>query len=310
MIKKILLTGATGFTGSHLLAGLLESGYEVVVLKRSTSDTWRIDEYLDKVKIYDIDVQPLELTFEENDFDCVMHLATHYVKFHENIEDVDKIMDFNITTSTKILELAVENKVPYFLNTGSFFEFKMKDTPIKEGDERVGYNLYASAKIAFDEITKYYAHNFDIKVIDLKLFSPYGEKDKAKVFVFLIKSLLEDKRIEFSGGEQSWNFTYVKDIVNAYLKALEYFENDFNYETFNIGRDEVHSLQECVEVIEKISGKEFDITFGERPYVENEIFYANCDNSKAKKLLRWEPKYDLESGLKLMYDYYKNNPSR
>ena len=309
MIKNILLTGATGFTGSHLLGGLLNAGYRVIVLKRSTSDTWRVAEYLMNIKTYNIDLQPLDLPFKENQIDCVIHLATHYVKFHANIEDVDKIMDFNITTATKILELAVEHHVPHFLNTGSFFEFKMKNTPIKEGDARIGYNLYASAKIAFDEITKYYAHNFDIKVIDLKLFSPYGEKDKTKVFVFLIKSLLENRKIDFSGGEQSWNFTYIKDIIDAYLKALYYFENDFEYETFNIGRNDVHSLRECVNVIENVSGKKIDITFGEKPYVKNEIFYANCDNSKAKKLLGWEPQYDLETGLALMYDHYKNNPS-
>ncbi|MBI4234833.1 NAD(P)-dependent oxidoreductase [Candidatus Peregrinibacteria bacterium] len=306
MIKTILLTGATGFVGSHLLKELLERKHDVVILKRSSSDLWRIKEFLPQVKSYDIDKEGIAKPFIENKIDCVIHLGVHYVKFHQTLEDIEKTIDFNVKTATLLAELAVKNNVNFFLNTGSFFEYKMQDHPIKEGDELSPYNLYAASKVAFNEILKFYSANFPLKVIDLKLFAPYGEKDQDKVLVFLIKSLLEGKKVDFSGGEQKWNFTYVRDIVNAYLKALDYFKNDFQYESFNIGQNQTHSLSECVEILEKISGKKLDINFGAKPYVEKEIFHVNCDNFKAAKMLDFKPAYNLESGLKLMYYYYKN----
>jgi len=76
--KTILLTGPTGFLGSHLLQALLNEGYKVIILKRSFSDTWRINHLLDNLKSYDINKTPLEKPFEENKIDIIIHTATNY----------------------------------------------------------------------------------------------------------------------------------------------------------------------------------------------------------------------------------------
>lgn len=303
------MTGATGFIGSFLLERLLNDGYEVVILKRSISDTWRITPLLEKVKIYDIDVDGIEKPFSENKIDCVMHLATYYVKFNDKLDDVAKMIDFNVNTATQLCELAIKYGVTHFVNSGTMTEYTMKDTPIKEGDPRVAYNLFSATKVAFNDILQFYAQRYKLKVVDLKLFAPYGERDNPKVLVFLTKSLIEDKEIDFSGGEQRWNFTYVRDIVEAYMCALAYFEKNPGFESFNIGNDKARSIKECVAILEKIAGKKLQIHFGAKPYIQNEIMYVNCDGQKSKEVLGWHPKYDLESGLKLMYDHYKNHQS-
>lgn len=311
MIRTLLLTGATGFIGSHLTKRLLDKDYKVVILKRSTSDLWRIQECIDQygteLVMYDIDVDDVEIAFKEHTIDCVMHLATHYVKANESEEDMEDMRETNVRMPTRLAEAAVAHGVKCFVNTGTFFEYQMKDEPIVECDIIDPYNFYAQTKVDFNQILQGYAGNGSLKVMDFKLFAPYGEKDRGKVMVFLINSLLKGDHIDFSGGEQQWNFTYVRDIVEAYVYALRYFEKDFTYESFNIGNNEVHSLKECVSTLEKVSGLKFDITFGARPYSDNEIFYANCDNSKAREILGWSPQYSLESGLKLMYDHVKNN---
>ena len=89
---KLLLTGATGFLGSNLIPAFLKAGHEVVILKRSFSDTWRIKDDLDKVRSYDIDLVPLERPFEEcGRFDCVVHTATNYGRQGEKSLTIQKL---------------------------------------------------------------------------------------------------------------------------------------------------------------------------------------------------------------------------
>lgn len=307
MIKNILLTGATGFIGSHLLEALVDNGNKVIITKISGSDTTRIDHLLKKVKSYDSDKVDLEKMFVETKIDCVIHLATNYIKSHKSKEEVELMLDSNIKFPSILAELCIKHKVGSFINTGTFFEYKMKDSPIKEGDPIDPYNFYASTKVAFDNIIKFYSKCSGLKVMDFKLFAPFGEKDNEKLVVFLTKSLLTGKRIEFSGGEQTWNFTYVKDIVQAYIKGIEKIENIQDYESFNVGYEKTHSIRELAGMLEKISGKKFDIAWGAKPYVENEIFYVSCKNTKIKSGLGWKPQFDLYTGLKVVYDYYRLN---
>lgn len=305
MIKTVLLTGATGFIGSHVLEELVGNNYRTIVLKRSDSDVWRIKNFLNKVICYDIDKTKLERPFSENEIDCVIHLATRYIKNHKGIDDASLMIDSNINFPTRIVELCAKYKVNKFINSGTFFEYKTKKSLIIDGDKIEPCNFYAATKVAFNDILKYYSIKNNLTVIDLKLFAPFGEKDNEKVIVFLIKALLENKLVEFSGGEQRWNFTYVKDIARAYLNALEKISDLSGFNSFNIGYEKAYNIKEAVEMIEKISSRKMNVRWGAKPYVENEIFYTCCDNNKAKDVLRWLPKYNIYSGLEKTYLYYK-----
>lgn len=304
MIKKVLVTGGAGFIGSHLLEDLLKNQYQVILLSHSSAGTERINKLLEKIKIYYSDRHALNSIFQKNKIDCVIHLATKYLKDHRDIKDVQEIMDTNIKFPSLLCELCIQNKVKYFLNTGTFFEYKFKKSPLKERDQKQAYNLYAASKLAFLEILKYYTENYDLKAIDFKLFAPFGEKDNEKLMDFLMKSLISGAKIKFSKGEQRWNFTYVKDITYAYLCALKQFPKLSHFETFNVGYSEAYSIQEIVRKIERISGKRFQIVWGAKPYPQNEIFYVNCDNTQVRKKLKWQPQYNLNFGLKATYNYY------
>ena len=309
-VKKILLTGAMGFIGSHLLETLLEGKYNLVVLKKKNSPMWRVEHLTSKVKFFDVNEEyNLEKVFEENEIDCIIHLATFYKKIHNGKDDVKRMVESNILFPSLLLELAVKFDVKYFVNTGTFFEYKLGgEEKITEDSSLEPYNLYAATKISFENILKYYSRNHNIKGITLKLFAPYGEKDNEKLVVYLIKNLLSESKVELTPSEQKWNFTYVADIAGAYLKTLDYIQNmERGYETFNIGSGEVHSIKELVGVLEKISEQSLLVDWGAKPYLPNEIMFVNCDNSKAEKLLKWKSQTGLEEGLKNVYSYYQNN---
>ena len=100
-LQTILLTGATGFLGSYLLKDLLLKGYKVVILKRSTSNTDRLESLLDQCVSYDVDIQPLELAFEKQRIDVVIHLACHYGR---NDDPIHEVIESNLIFGLRILD--------------------------------------------------------------------------------------------------------------------------------------------------------------------------------------------------------------
>lgn len=305
-IKKVLITGGAGFIGSHLVELLVNRGYKVSVLEQETAKTWRIEHLLNKINYYSIDKDDLDDIFKQNKFDAVIHLATFYKKSQESPDDAKKMQETNIIFPTKILDLCCKYHVKYFINTGTFFEYKLNiNEPLREDSIVEPFNLYAATKIAFENNLKYYTSDKKLKAITLRLFAPYGEKDNEKLVVHLIKNLLSGERLSMTKGEQQWSFTYVEDIANAYLKTLEYIvKMDNDYQTFNIGSAKTANIRDIAGILENISEKKFNIAWGERDYPENEIFYAKCCNDKAKNILNWQENYNIEKGLEKTLKYY------
>ncbi len=305
----ILLTGATGFIGSHLLTALIKKRKnKIILLKRTTSSTWRINSLLNKVKTYDIDnVHNIENIFRENSIEAIIHLATLYIKQHSNKEDIVRMNQANILFPSLLLECAEKYKVKTFINTGTLFEYKTSRNKISEESPVEAYNYYAATKLAFEQILKYYNKSSTLKALTLRLFYPYGEKDNAKVIPQIMKAFIREKQLNLSEGRQKLNFTYVGDIADAYLKALTYINSDKykQYEIFNIGADKVYSIRQIVNIIKHIAKKNIPIKFGAFPYNSNEIMYTNCDYKKANKFLGWFPKNDIEQGLQRTYNYYQ-----
>jgi nucleoside-diphosphate-sugar epimerase len=302
---NILLTGGTGFIGSYLVEKLLENKqFNIILLKRSTSNTYRIDNLLEKVKAYDIDKIKLEDIFKEQQIDGIVHLSTNYIKAHE-YEDIDNLINSNITFPTKLVELSIKYGSKFFINTGTFFEYDLNHNPISEKNQINPYNLYASTKISFDNILKYYVQNSSLNVLTLKLSAPFGYNDNPKLVPFLINSVLEDKEVVFEKGEQEWDFIYVRDVVGAYINAIDICINSKRslYENIVVGTGQKVSVKQVCEIINKLHGK--DLIKFEKEYSPNQIFEAVTDNSKAKNILQWVPKYSIEEALKETYKLYK-----
>lgn len=310
MIKTILLTGATGFIGSHLLPELLEKKYKIIILKRSSSSVWRIKKLLPQIKSYNLDQIDLQLPFKENKIDCLIHLAAKYVKKDQDFDQIEEMVDTNIKLPSLLSHLCLQHQVKHFINTGTFFEYQTSSKPLTENSPLKSYNFYAATKTAFSQVLKQHTQKPGFKAVDFKLASVFGPKDNPKLLNFLIKNLIKGQKVDFSPGQQKWNFTYVEDTVRAYLNTIRYFSKLSNYETLNIGYDKAHSIKDIVKNLEKISGKKLNITWGAKPYPKNEIMFVNYDHSKTKKLIKWKPSYNLYTGLKKTYNYYQKHPEK
>jgi UDP-glucose 4-epimerase len=302
-LQTVLLTGATGFIGSHLLEALLAKEYEVVVLKRSTSDTWRIEHLLERVMHYNVDEHALELAFEQQRIDVVIHLATKYRKF-DNVKEVPELINANITLPVQLIELAARSGVKAFINTGTFFEYDCSIQPIGEERRTRPLNFYAKTKLAFESMLMTYSDRMAINTF--RLFSPYGEKDNQKLISTIIKSALSKIEIQLSEGFQKADYIYVSDIVCAYLKAikrLEFEEIESEYEVFNLGSGSAFSVRDIVSLIEQQLGREILKSWG--PPSMTDIPIAYSDNSKANNILGWQPVVSIEEGIRNTILYHE-----
>jgi len=307
---KILITGGTGFIGSHLIYELLKLNHQIILLKRTVSDTWRINNSLKKITIYNIDkLINFDEIFNDHKIDIIIHLSGKYLKRHPTTTEIKEMNYYNIIIPAQLLDVASKFGVQGFINTGTFFEYNLENTKsINEKSKVNPYNYYTATKLAFEQILKYYCYSGKIKGITLKLFSPYGERDNEKVIPLIIKSFIKNQKLFLTRGDQKLSFTYISDVIDAYIRAMNFIvKNDFIYENFNIGSNQSHSVKEVVKIIQKISSKKNNIEFGVINNPKDKSINIRCDYAKAKKILSWEPKINLKTGLKKTYDYYKKS---
>ena len=291
MKKTILLTGATGFLGSHLAERLVQEEHKVIILKRSFSDTWRIQHILDKVICYNIDKIPLKKPFEDHNIDVVIHTATKYGRKGESVKE---IVEANLYFPLQLLEIAVFFNIVAFFNT---------DTVLYKY-----LNYYSLSKKQFVEWLKIFSEK--IKIVNLKLEHIYGEKDDTTKFIpWIITQLLKNKKeIKLTEGKQKRDFIYIQDVVEVYcmvLAKIDAFEEGF-YE-YEIGSGNPIEIKILVELIKKLIGNDNTLLhFGAIPYRKNEIMGSKANLEKVKNDIGWVPKISLEEGLLKTINWYKN----
>ncbi|MGR6772835.1 NAD-dependent epimerase/dehydratase family protein [Pectobacterium brasiliense] len=300
-MKKVLITGITGFIGSHVAEALLKEGFCVIGYKRSTSDLWRLQEIKSEIIFYDIDEVPLNKAFSENNIDYVIHLATLYRKFDNENDFIDQ-MDSNVTFPTALLGLCEKYRVKGFINTGTFFEIDCSQQPVPVNALEKPFNFYAKTKLAFQHILKTYQNS--VPSITFRLFSPYGEKDNAKLIPTVIQKSLRGDKVALSDGLQKIDPIYINDVVSAYISGVKSFEfTDSKYRVYNLGSGKAISIREIVSVIEQHLCKTTDKEWGEPSQADIPIAYA--DISFLLSDLGWYPKYTIHQGLCKTINYYK-----
>jgi len=291
-MKTVLLTGATGFLGSHLLESLLDGGYKVVILKRSTSDTWRINHLLDVVKAYDVDTDQVEQVFTDQGIDAVIHTACSYGRNGEFIYD---IVESNLIFGLKLLDACIKFKVGMFCNTDTLLNKTLND--------------YALSK---NQLTQWLQQKSDqVQVINLKLEHMYGPKDDATKFVSWLLSQLQAgaAEVKLTSGKQRRDFIYIDDVVSAYMTVLAKAEVLGQYNEFEVGTGHSIPVKSFIEILKKSYEDKFGVSstflhFGAVPYREGEVMDFRVDNAGLMNL-GWNPVYSLEQGLKLVIEDIK-----
>ena len=294
MKKRVIVTGATGFVGSHLVNALLEKGYEVFVISRLESDFSSLKK-IDEPHIfrYSGDIIQMVSFFREIRPIGVFHLASKFIAEHKT-EEVDTLINSNILFSTQLLEAMKEANVKNLINTGTSWQYYNNDD----------YNpvcLYAATKQAFEAIIEYYIQADDFKVITLVLFDTYGENDtRPKLMNLLRKVAIEGTALEMSAGDQQLNLVHISDVCRAFILAFEILETQQinEHKHYAVVSDEIYTLKEIVQIFERQTNKKLNITFGKRPYRKREVMKVW---SKGEKIPNWKPEISLAEGIKKLF---------
>lgn len=284
MNKKILLTGITGFLGSHLAKALLREGHEVVALKRKSSSLHRIQSIAPNIIFYDID----ELNFDElfskcGKIDAIIHTATSYGRNNESVSD---IFAANTEFPLRLLDAGNRAGVDIFLNTDTILDKYL--------------NLYALSKNQLLQWGRFFSLHGKIRFGNIRLEHFYGpDDDPTKFTAYVVNSCLENvPELKLTKGEQKRDFIHVDDVVSAYLILLEKMDSfSSSFFEFDVGSGHSVSIKEFVETVHHLTKSRTNLAFGSLPYREGEVMHSEADIS-GLIALGWKCRYDIESGLK------------
>lgn len=289
--KTVLLTGATGFLGSHLLDALIAKRFNVVILKRTTSDPWRIEHLLDKVVSYDVDALPLEVVFEQHNIDVVIHTACHYGR---NGDTLCQIVESNLMFGLRILDACLTFNTSTFINTGTLLPNNL--------------NPYSLSK---SQLVDWLRQSSDkMTVLNLQLEHMFGPKDDATKFVSWILSQFKSNapEIKLTEGDQLRDFIYIDDVVSAYLTVLSLDSEFVGFNEFDVGTGNLLSVKDFLEELQcvyeaDVGSVSTKLHFGAIPYREGEIMTVDVNNELLMSL-GWKPKTALKDGLKNIIKEY------
>lgn len=313
--KKVFITGAGGFIGSHLTENLVDSGADVkAFLRYNSRNDWGMLEYLNKDILEQIDVITGDLRDSDairsatKNTDIIFHLGSLIAIPYSYMHPRDTI-ESNILGTLNVLTAAKENEVSKIVHTSTSEVYgTAKYVPIDEKHSLQGQSPYSASKISADKIVESFFLSFELPIATIRPFNTYGPRQSARAVIpTIISQALNKDKIHLGSLEPTRDYTYVTDTVQAFIKIAESPKSIG--EVINIGSNFEISIGDLAQKIFSLLNKKIDISTDYdriRPK-DSEVERLWCDNSKAKKLLNWEPKITLEEGLKNVIEWVDTN---
>ena len=311
-MKRVLITGASGFIGSHTVESALDRGYSVRVFLRYNSTGYVgnlrfLGKKLKEIEIFWGDIRDYTSVLRAvKGVDYVIHLAAQISVPYSFQNPIDFAMN-NVVGTTNILKASVECGISKFVYTSTSEIFGGSDEPLNEDSLRIPKSPYSASKVGADAMVKSFFYTYDLNTLILRPFNTFGPRQSIRALIpWIIYQGLRSEKIKLGNLEPKRDFTYVKDTVEGILLALE--KETEGGDEINLGTGRSFSVMEVVEVVSKVLGKNLKVEVEEklkRPK-KAEVFNLIADNSKAKRILGWEPKWSFEDGVRETVEYVRS----
>jgi UDP-glucuronate 4-epimerase len=315
-MKNLLVTGGAGFIGSHLIDRLLATDVARVAVVDDFNDFYdpkikhdNIREHLKdpRYTLHEVDIRDraaLEQVFKDANFECVVHLAAR-AGVRPSLSEPQLYAETNINGTLNLLELVRHHHIKQFVfgSSSSVYGVNAK-VPFSEDDPiRQPISPYAATKGAGELLCHTYSHLYGLRCVALRFFTVYGPRQRPDLAIHKFAKLIsQGKPIPvFGDGTTRRDYTYVDDIIDGVMAAIDYDQS--NYEVINLGESRTVELNELISLLEK----EFDThaNIDRQPPQPGDVPQTFADISKARALLGYDPKTQIEEGLHRFVEWFR-----
>ncbi len=313
--KRVLVTGAGGFIGSHLSEKLVELGAEVnCFIRYNSRNDWGLIELLpphikDKLVIVKGDLKDSDCIRKSiKDIDIIFHLGSVIAIPYSYVNPRD-VVETNVIGTLNVLSAASENDIEKIVHTSTSEVYgTAKYVPIDEEHPLQGQSPYSASKISADKIAESFYLSYGMPISIIRPFNTYGPRQSARAIIpSLMSQILGNDEVTLGSTNPTRDFTYVSDTVKGFIMIAESPKSIG--EVINIGSGKEISIGDLTSKIISIVGKNVKIAVDEnriRP-IKSEVGRLCANNEKAKRLLGWQPRVSLEEGLRSTCDWISNN---
>ena len=315
-MEKVLITGITGFVGSHLAELLLGEGFDVYGMARWRSRTENIDHILDKITIVDADLRDshsLKLLMKKVEPDVVFHLAAQS-SVETSWKSPAKTFDVNVVGTVNLVEVIRESNLdPKIHISGSSEEYGLvneDEIPVKETNELRPMSPYAVSTVAKDFVGYQYHASYGMKIIRTRAFNHTGPR-RGEIFVCsnFAKQIAEIEKktrepvISVGNLTARRDFTDVRDMVKAYYLAIQ--KCDFG-EVYNICCGKAVEIQEVLDTLLGFSKTDVEVKNDPDRMRPSDIKIIVGDSTKFRSKTGWKPEFSLEKTLEDLLNYWRS----
>ena len=290
---RILVTGSTGFVGSHLVPKILENGHEVLEITRNLDVSKKLYGNKTQKHFLTNSQESLERSVLSFNPEIAIHLAS-FLTPNDDYISLQKLLKANIEFFCRLLDSLKSSNLNSFINTGTFAEYYGGSEILEPA------YLYSATKTASRSILDYYSRNYKFKQVTVVPYSIYGTVDTQKRVVdIIIDSISSKKAIDFSPGDQVLDFIHINDVTDFYMTIIDKIHELPNKSNFQLGTGKGHTIKQVTSVIERLLNKKTNINWGAKSYRSSDVMYAVANTDYSIHNLDWQPKLDLEEGIRL-----------
>ena len=311
--KKILVTGSDGFIGSHLVERLLDENCQIKAFVYYNSfNSWGWLDTFPKDKLKNIEIfagdirDPSGVRIAIKEVDVVFHLAA-LIGIPFSYHSPDSYIDTNIKGTLNVLQSCREYDIERVVIASTSEVYGTAQyVPIDEKHPFQGQSPYSASKIGADKIAESFYRSFSVPVVIARPFNTYGPRmaQDGRVVIEFVQAALVNKPFPiFGDGTQTRSFCYIDDMVNGLVAAMDKGKTG---EVYNLGNPDEFTVLELAEKVKGLVNASSEVEFVQ-DLPEDDPKQRCSDITKAKEKLGWEPKVQLEEGLKKLIDYLQKD---
>ena len=305
--KRVLVTGGSGFIGSHLTRKLVGLGAEVAITTKydSVIDNVRVVDLWDKIKVYEADLRNLGAVQRLRDFkpDILFHLAA-YNHVGDSFHNFEEALNSNMLASANVMEVFDDGLERFvYISTSEVYGYQT-DMPFVETMQPQPISPYSIGKYGGELYCRMKMEQMNRPMVAVRPFNAFGPYQSHRAVISeIIFKCLSGRPIDATEGRQTREFNYVTNLVDGFLLAAQ--QETALGQLINIGSGDEISIRDLITTIHRETNSSSQLNFGALPNRDTEIWRMGADNARAKQLLNWEPTVSFLEGIRKTIEWYE-----